>query len=400
MGPALLASLALMSAAAPLGTDMYLPGLVDIARELNTTASSVQLTLTTFMAGMAVGQLLAGPVSDALGRKVNLIASSIAFLLTSIGCAVAPNIGVLIAMRLLQGLAGGAGVVVARSVIPDLMRGRAAAKAFSLMMSINGLAPIVGPIIGGFLIPIAGWRGVFWVLAGLNVAMILVSLFVVPESLPPARRTQGALKGLLPGIARVLRVPRFILLQFAFAVGFCVMFSYISASPFVLQEQLGLSAQAYSLAFGLNAALMVTVSTLNVKFVDKLPPHRLLVIGLATATAAGVGIVLDGAFGPTLWATLPLLMIGIGSMGLVMGNATTTAIDQVGRHGAGAGAASGLLGFTQFVLAAVISPLMGLGPNAALTMGIGMTACGIIALTCALIAGRGLVVPDDHVTLD
>ncbi|WP_448851582.1 multidrug effflux MFS transporter [Corynebacterium sp. 335C] len=401
LGPALLAALSLLSAAAPLGTDMYLPALVAMAGDLGTTASAVQLTLTTFMAGMAVGQLLAGPVSDAVGRRGMLVGSSVAFLATSVACALAPSVGVLVAMRLLQGLAGGAGTVVARAVIPDVVHGRAAAKAYSLMMAINGIAPIVGPVIGGLIIPVAGWRGIFWTLALVNVAMILVSLFVVPETLPADRRSPGAVRGLLPGIAGALRVPRFVPLMLAFAVGFAVMFAYISGSPFVLQDQLGLSPQAYSLAFGFNGVLVVALSAVNAKLVDRIPAGRLLVAGLATALAASVGLLVNGLAGPTLAATLPLMAVAVASMGLVMGNATSLALEQVGARGAGVGAASGLLGFLQFTCAAAVSPLVGLGSNAALSMGVTMTVAGVFAVACALAGVRGGGAPSRRrVTLD
>ena len=177
---AVLTSLALLSAAGPLGTDMYLPTFIDIAKDLSTTASSVQLTLSAFMIGLAVGQLFAGPISDGVGRRRPLVIGSLLFFLFSAGCALTPSIGLLIAFRLLQGIAGGTTVVVARSVIPDVAHGRAAASAFSALMAIQGLAPAIAPLLGGFLSPIIGWRGIFWVIAAFNVIMVVVSRFVVP----------------------------------------------------------------------------------------------------------------------------------------------------------------------------------------------------------------------------
>lgn len=389
IGPGLLSALALLSAAAPLGTDMYLPGLVAMAGDLGATASTIQLTLTTFMAGLAIGQLLAGPISDAVGRRRMLIGSSMAFLVSSVACALAPTAGALVALRLLQGLAGGAGVVVGRAVIPDLVHGAAAARAYSLMMAINGIAPVVGPVLGGFLIPVTGWRGVFWTLALVNGVMIAASVLVVPESLPPSRRSSGAVRGLLPGIARVLRVPGFVPLLLAFAIGFSVMFAYISGSPFVLQDQLGLSPRTYSLVFGFNGLLIVAMSAINARLVGRIGARALLVAGLAAALLASAGLLAGALVGPSLTVTLPLMAVAVASMGLILGNATTLALDRVSDAGAGVGAASGLLGFLQFTCAAIVSPLVGLGSSASLSMAVTMTGAGVVALACALAGLRG-----------
>jgi len=217
---AVLTSLALLSTAGPLGTDIYLPTFIDIAKGLSTTASSVQLTLSAFMIGLVVGQLFAGPVSDGVGRRHPLVIGSLLFFLFSAGCMLTPSIGLLIAFRLLQGIAGGTTVVVARSVIPDVAHGRAAASAFSALMAIQDLAPAMAPLLGGFLSPIIGWRGIFWVIAVFNVIMVVVSRFVVLESLPADRRTPGTIRKLLPTIFRCFGRPAFIGYCFAFAVGF------------------------------------------------------------------------------------------------------------------------------------------------------------------------------------
>lgn len=383
-----LTALALLSSAGALSTDMYLPTFPNIGSELSTSASLVQLTLTAFMVGMALGQLLSGSLSDGLGRKGLMVGSTIIFFASSVGCAIAPNIGVFVALRFLQGLAGGTGAVLARAVIPDVARGADAARAFSLLMAIQGFAPVLAPILGGVFSPLVGWRGIFWILAGFNVAMIIVSVFIVPESLPKDRRNANAIRSLFPAIWRCLRRREFFGYLLAFAAGFGVMFSYIAASPYVYQGQLGMSTRVYGFAFAANAIGITVMATVSAKLAGRADPRNLLIGGLVTIAAASVGLLFNGLFGPYLWATLPLLFIAVGSMGLILGNATALGTATVRDIGVGAGA--GAMGFAQFLTAGIVAPLVGLGTNSALSMSIGMVTCATIALFGAIILTRTL----------
>ncbi|MEJ4112838.1 multidrug effflux MFS transporter [Corynebacterium kroppenstedtii] len=387
---AMLSSLAFLSSAGPLGTDMYLPTFISIARDLSTSASLVQLTLSAFMVGLAVGQLVAGPVSDGVGRRRPLVVGSVLFVVFSVGCALAPSIGVLIVCRLLQGVAGGSTVVVARSVIPDVARGSAAAAAFSTLMAIQGLAPAIAPLLGGVLSPVVGWRGIFWVIALFNVVMVVLSVCVVPESLPAMRRTPGAVRHLVPTIGRCFRRREFIGYCVAFAVGFGVFFSYLAASPFVLQDQLGLPPQVYSLTFACNSLAIAGMAALNGRLVSRYAVRSVLVCGLVLFVVTSALLVVVAVVGPWLWPTLVCLFVMTAATGLLLGNATALGVEAVRDIGAGAG--SGAMGALQFLAAGIVSPLVGLGSNPMLSMSVCMVVCSLIAmLGCLVLTGKGVV---------
>jgi DHA1 family bicyclomycin/chloramphenicol resistance-like MFS transporter len=230
-----------LSAFGPLSLDMYLPGLPQLGRELHASASATQLTLTACLAGLALGQLVAGPLSDRLGRRRPQLAGVALYAGASLLCALSPSIGVLILLRFVQGAAGAAGIVIGRAVVRDLYEGDAAARLFSSLMLVGGVAPILAPVIGGQLLQVTDWRGIFVVLAGLGAALLAAAVFFLPESLPPERRSSDG----LPGTGRALRLlaadRRFT--GYALTSGFVMgaMFSYIAGSPFVLQEIYGLS---------------------------------------------------------------------------------------------------------------------------------------------------------------
>ena len=266
----LLAGLALLSAAGPFSIDMYLPGLPQLGRDLATT--NAQLTLSGFMIGMATGQLIIGVLSDTFGRKRFIISGAALALITSLLCAIAPNIGVLIAARFLQGLGSGACVVLARSVIPDITSGVTAAKAFSWMGIISGIAPAAAPVLGSLLVSSLGWRGIFYVLAGIAAAQLLVALFVIPETRPPADRTPLS----FGSFTAVIKEPVFVRYALVVGFGFASMFAYISASSFVMQEIMGLSPQIFALVFGTNALGLMVGGALNTRLLDRFPAAAIL----------------------------------------------------------------------------------------------------------------------------
>lgn len=363
---------------------MYLPALIDLETELGATPSLAQLTISTFMVGMAIGQLFFGSISDSIGRKKPLVVGSALFLAASVGCAMAPSIGFLIVMRLIQGLAGGATAVVSRSVVPDLAHGKEAASAFSALMAVQGLAPAIAPLLGGFLSPVVGWRGIFWIIAAFNLVGLVLSIVVVKESRKPEDRSSGALRNLFPSIGRCLQRPVFVGYLLAFAIGFGVLFSYISASPYVLEHQLGLSTQMYAITFAVNSLAIAFVSALNGKLVRRFSMRRLLFVGLATLLVGSALLLVVGWLGPWLWPTLVLLFINAAAMGLVLGNSTTLGVEAVRDIGAGAG--SGAFGALQMITAGVVSPLVGLGSSAAVSMSTCQVVCAVIALGgCALL---------------
>jgi len=383
----MLCALALLSAIAPLATDMYLPGLPVMAESLGSSTVGVQLTLTTFMAGLGLGQLLVGPLSDGWGRRRLILAGTAVLAVSSAVCALAPTVGVLIAARLVQGFSGGIGIVLARAVIADRAKGTTAAKLFSIMMIIGGVAPVVAPLLGGVLLGPIGWRGIFWVLTGLSVVMAVGTFLFVPETLPPEKRHGGGLKAMSSNFGYVLRQRRFVGYAAAMALGFGAMFSYISASPFVTQNVLGLSPGQFSMVFAVNSVGLVLANTLNTRLVDRFAVRSLLTFGMTTMFVAAALLLLTMLFvGYKTFLILPLLFVTVSMVGLSLGNATALAQEQVPKA---AGTGSAVIGALQFGLAAAVSPLVGLGgESTGIPMGLSIAVCTGLALVLLLTLAR------------
>ncbi|MCX4824979.1 multidrug effflux MFS transporter [Streptomyces sp. NBC_01142] len=376
----LTATLALLSFVIPLATDMYLPAFPRMAEEFGTDASGVQLTLTSFLFGMAAGQLVLGPLSDRFGRRMPILAGAAVCTLATALCAVAPNLTVLIVLRFVMGFSGAAGVVVGRAVISDVASGVVAARLFGILMALGGIAPIVAPLAGGFMVNDAGgWRGVFWVLAAASLLMFLAALFFVPESLPKERRHAGGAAATLEAARSVLTDRAYVGYTLAFGFGCGALFCYIAGSPFLLQNVLDFSVGQASIAFSVGALTATVSSTANAKLVGRYAPGLLLRIGLTTMLVANTAALLITLAGQ-LNRVLALSLIGIGFLGLgqVFGTATALAIQRV-PHAAGTGSA--VLGTLQSVLGAVLAPLVGLGgKDTAVPLFIGMAGCSLIAV--------------------
>jgi DHA1 family bicyclomycin/chloramphenicol resistance-like MFS transporter len=358
---------------------MYLPALPRLARDFADAPSAVQITLTTCLAGLAAGQILAGPVSDARGRRPPLLAGLLAFMLASAACALAPTVGVLTGLRLLQGLGGAAAIVIARAVVRDRYSGVAAARYFAILTLVNGLAPVLAPIIGGQLLRFTSWRGVFLVLAGLGALLLAVSAARLSETLAPERRRTGGLRDTLATFARLARDRRFTGYALSLALGFAAMFAYISGSPFVLQDIYGLSPQAFSGVFALNSAGIMLSGRLSAQLVERVGPQRLLRAGLMLNVAAGFALlaVVAAGVGGVVAVLVPLFALA-SSIGLILPNATALALEL---HPDAAGSASGGIGVAQFTVAAALAPLVGVGgAHTALPMALVIASCGVAAL--------------------
>ncbi|MEW2017328.1 multidrug effflux MFS transporter [Rhodococcus sp. NPDC076796] len=382
----MIAVLALLTAIPPLATDMYLPGFPAMATELGTSASNIQLTLTTFLIGLALGQLVIGPLSDNWGRRRPLIVGSAVCLVAGIAAALAPNIEFLIGARFVQGFAGAAGVVLARAIISDRASGSTAAKLFGVMMIIGGVAPVIAPLVGGAVVDSIGWRGVFWIISALTALMLIAAVCFVQESLPPENRRAGGLREMLDGIGSVVRNRRYLGYTLSYAFGFSVMFAYISASPFVLQNMLGLSAGQYSAAFAANAGGLMLGSAVTAKLSDRVSLDRMLACGVIAVMATTSALAVLTVVGITLWPMLILLFATVTSLGFVFANATTLAVEQVP---ALAGTGSAVLGALQFGLAAVISPLVGLGGDAtAVPMVIAMFFAALMSMSMLFLVAK------------
>ncbi|WP_366929081.1 multidrug effflux MFS transporter [Gordonia sp. (in: high G+C Gram-positive bacteria)] len=374
----MLLSLALLSAIAPLAIDMYLPGLPELGDDLHTSPSMVQLTLTTFMLGLAAGQLLMGPLSDSLGRRRPLLLGTVLLIVAGIGCALAPSIEVLIGFRFMQGLTGGIGVVVARAVIADRTSGDRSAKLFSIMMIITSAAPVVAPLLGGALIGPIGWRGIFVVLVGLAVVMLVSVLAFVPETLPTQRRHTFDAGTVADNMRAVVGNRRYLGYTATFAVGFGAMFAYISASPFVIQDLMGFSPGAFSLLFALNAVGIGIAGTINTRLVGRVRPERMLAVGVGLLVTVGVAMLLTVLLAPGVhWLLLTLMFCLTSSFGFTAGNATALALGQVHQR---AGSGSAVLGTSQFVIGAIVPPLVGIGG------GTSATPMAVVVLGCTLLS--------------
>lgn len=369
-----LAAFALLAAGGPFAIDMYLPAFPAIAADLNTTPSLVQLTLSTFMVGMALGQLFVGALSDTRGRHRLLVIGAVVSVAASASCALTTHINLLIAARFILGLGSGACVVLARACVSDLAHGRSAARAFSIMMTIQGLAPVIAPILGGLLAEPIGWRGLFWVLTGLAALQLAVAVLVVRETLPAESRTSGGLKAFFGNLVAVLRNRRFVGYLLAFSFGFGGLFAYISASPFIIQGQLGLPPVVYSVVFALNSLGIVIGSMINARIVGRMEPHVLLRNATYVLAVSGVALLLVPQ---SEWLVLPLLFIVASSLGFILGNATALG-NGVVRERSGTGSA--VMGFAQFLVGGMVSPLVGLCGNPIIATGICITVCGAIAV--------------------
>ncbi|MEU4032900.1 multidrug effflux MFS transporter [Streptomyces collinus] len=373
-----------LTATPPLAMDMYLPSLPEVTRTLHAPAATVQLTLTACLAGMALGQLVVGPMSDRWGRRRPLLAGLALYLLATALCAVAPNVEALVALRLAQGLAGAAGIVIARAVVRDLYDGVAMARFFSTLMLISGAAPIVAPLIGGQILRVTDWRGVFAVLTVVGAALAVVVWLRLPETLPPARRHGG-------GVGEALRAMRGLLADLPFTgyllaggFAFAALFAYISASPFVIQEIYGASPQTFSLLFGLNSVGLVIAGQVNGKIlVGRVSLDKVLGTGLAVTVLAATALLLMacGAFGEVgLAPVAAALFVLMSAMGITLPNAQSLALLRTRQA---AGSASALLGTSSFLVGAIASPLVGVaGEHTAVPMAIVQLAGALVATAC------------------
>lgn len=358
----LLVSLAALAAVAPLATDTYLPAFTQMAQDLGASASSVQLTMTAFLVGVAVGQLVIGVLSDRFGRRPLLVWGTALAFVAGVATALAPGIGVLLVARLLQGLGGAAGMVLGRAVISDRSRGITATQALSLVMSIQGVAPVVAPILGGALVDVIGWRGILGVVAGFTGVLLLMVLAWVPETLPEDKRFSGGF-GVLADGTRFLCADRvFVRLVLINAVLYATLMAYLSAAPFVLKNVLGMSVTAYTVVFavcGLTITVVVAIALLR---------HPV------SSTALLVSVI-------------ALLVLHVACLGMSIGNLPALALDRTGRW---AGTGSALLGLIQFAVGGLASPLVGLsGESSGLAFGVTLIALGVIANLMALAGLRG-----------
>ena len=341
----------------PLTIDMYLPALPALQDDLGVTESAAQLTLTGMLAGLAFGQLIIGPISDSVGRRRPLLIGLTVHALASVMCFVAPGIITLTAARIIQGFAGAALGVSAMATVRDLFTGSAAARVLSRLMLVMGAAPVLAPSLGGLVLEWTNWRGIFGVLGVAGVVLFGVAYVGLKETLPVSRRRSLRPAETLRTYRSLLRDGPFVALVFVGGTMMSAMFTYVSASSFVLQDVYGLSERGFAVAFGANACGIVCFTQLNPVLLKRFEPQQILGAGtLLGASSAAVLVAVTVADIGGLAAVFPPLALIIASCGLALPNTPALALS---RHGEAAGTAAAMLGCVQFGVGALISPLTG-----------------------------------------
>jgi DHA1 family bicyclomycin/chloramphenicol resistance-like MFS transporter len=377
--------LGVMVALGPLTIDMYLPALPKIADDLSVSSSVIQLTLTGTLAGLALGQLIVGPLSDSLGRRRPLMAGIVLHIAASVVCMLAPNLVVLGLARVLQGVGAAAAMVVAIAVVGDLFADSAAATVMSRLMLVLGVAPVVAPSLGAAVLLRASWHWVFTALVVLAGVLLVVAALALPETLPPSHRRPLRVRGIAATYVELLRDARFLILVLVAALAMSGLFAYIAGASFVLQGRYGLDQQAFALVFGAGAVALIGATQFNVVLLKRFSPQTITLWALAAALlAGGVFVALSVAHvGGLAGFVVPVWGI-LAAMGLVIPNAPAVALS---RHPDAAGTAAALLGAAQFGLGAAIAPVVGMLGNDELALSIVMTAGVLIALVALLAAG-------------
>ena len=380
--------LGLLSAIGPFAIDMYLPALPSIGQSLGASMGSVQASLMVFFIALGVGQLVYGPASDMLGRKLPLYFSLLLFALGSVGCALAPDIQTLVVMRFIQGLGASAGMVIPRAVVRDLHTGVDAARLMSLLMLVFSVSPILAPLAGSLLIDWMGWRSVFWavtVIAALGLALLATSL---PETRLPAQRRDSTVRSALIAFGELLRDRHFLGLVFIGAFGMASFFSYLANSPFVLIDHYGLTPRQYSMAFAVNAASFIGVSQFTGKLAARFGLMNMVKVAVSGYAVVMALLLLQNLLGvDRLDVLIGLMLVGFGFLGLVVPATSVLALEA---HSAIAGTASALMGTLQFVTGALVMAVVGqFVDGSARPMVVGIAACALTALGFAWITLRG-----------
>jgi DHA1 family bicyclomycin/chloramphenicol resistance-like MFS transporter len=372
-----------LAAFAPLSIDMYLPALPHLAGELNSAASSAQLSLTACLLGIAMGQIFIGPLSDIKGRKKPLLAGLVIYVLSSVLCAAAANIELFIFTRFIQGLSGAAGIVISRAVVRDLYAGPKMTRFFSLLMLINGTAPIFAPVLGGQILQIASWREIFLVLAGVGAVMAVTVLMAFQETLAPEKRLASGVTNTLRAFSGLIHNRNFmghVLIQ-----GFtsAALFSYIAGSPFILQNIFGVSPQMFSLIFAVNSVGIIIAGQVTGLLAGRIREKTLLISGLLLAFTAGAFLLMMTLLNGTIYSILAPLFFVVASVGIIGTSSFSLAMQSQAKS---AGSAAALIGLSSFILGGIMAPLTGIaGSNTALPLAVIIMGVETAAVICYVV---------------
>jgi len=385
--PWLAVTLGALIAVGPLAIDMYLPAFPRITADLGLPEGRVELTLSVFLLGMALGQLVAGPLSDRIGRRAPMVGGALIYTAASVACVMATTFPALLAARFVMGLGGAAGMVVVRAVVRDLFTEREAARMFSLMMLVMAAAPVLAPSLGSALLEAFNWHVIFWVMAGFGLFCAVLVVVDLPETLPPARRVHGHVGDVARRYADIGRNPRFLAYVSVLGLISGLMFAYISGSAFVFMEHFGLSAATFSVMFSANAVGLFALAQLNRALLRRWSTRRVLAVACCINALIALllfAVAITGVGGLGLFYALTFCCVS--SLGLVFPNATAAAMDPFPHH---AGSASALLGMIQFTLgAAAGATVSALHDGTALPMTGIIAACSLAAAGCSIVAMR------------
>ena len=377
--------LGIMSAMAPLATDMYLPSLPIMQAEFGISTSLIQMTLTMTMLGMAIGQIFAGPISDMRGRKMPLLAGMLVFMLTSAICIVADNIVIFLVARFVQGFAGACGIVISRAIARDVCQGPELTRFFSILMMVNGLAPILAPVIGGQIVTLASWRYVFVALALIGLVMAIATV-VYKETLPEERRIKNILR-------TILVFPK--LVKNKYFMGHCLVqmfvfsafFAYIGSSSFIFQGIYHVSPQVYSFIFGFIGAGIMLAGTLPAKFAGRVRDEIMLKTSLYLQLVMSIGLIVAFYFTVPVEVIVVLLLFIAMPVSVIGAASFSLGLSAQGRN---AGSASALLGFSSMILGGIMMPVVGMFGT---DTGIPMAVMMLVSFILAIIALETMVMP-------
>ncbi len=362
--------LSLISAFGPIVTDLYLPALPQMNAVFNTTTSSVQLSITVSLIGLALGQLFFGPISDKYGRKKPLLISLVLFIITTTGCVFSKNIETFIAFRLFQGIAGAGGIVISKSIAVDFYKGEKLAKFLSLMASVQGLAPILAPMAGGFLLKVTDWQGIFVVLLFIGIIFLAASFFY-KESLAENHRLKDNILGTFKHFLPILKNKKIMYYTLALSFAMEGFFGYLSASPYIFQDNYQLSPLAYAVCFAVNA-LGFIAGSLSVRVFKT--SKQAIIYGSTGFLVATVLLAISLSTAQNVFVIEALFFFMLFNNGIIVPTTTTLALNLERKT---AGNASAVLGSLQFLFGGIVSPLVGLG-NVNLSTSIALTICSIL----------------------
>lgn len=379
--------LLLLTVFGPISMDLYLPVLPALTAELGAVTSAAQLTVTACLIGLAAGQLVAGPLSDQFGRRRVLLIGVVAYSATSLLCALSPSIELLILARLVQGLAGGVGIVIAQAAGRDIYDGAQLIRFYGRLTVVGGLAAIVGPLLGGQIALLTDWRGLFVTLAAIGVVLLLATIWLFPETLPVDERRTGGFAHTARDFRTLLTDGRFVGAVLNQGFMYAAIFAYLAGATYILQGLYGLSPQQYALAFGLNSAGFMVFGFLSGRAAERWNLRRTLSLGIVIAGGGAVGLLFAGLVPSPVWVVIVSLFSLVSGAAITSPPATTLALAD---HPHIAGTASSLLGMMRFGLGGIAAPLVGIaGASAILPLGIVTLSCVVLAAVASVVTRRG-----------